>query len=255
MVIPMEKSNKKLKKSFLNIIHQVVNLPISLAFVTICVITSGSIVSLALVTTAVARDKKAIEHTLQKQQGSLKLTKVLLCWTFSKKYKIKKQENKQKHISESLCINLWSTWKFGTLCSRSYCLQHFLHLPLNGVPGKMHGTICKKRKGKVKGQLCFKKNVQSSCSELTHLVEILLTCHIGGTAKSWCLHCSPQGRSDKWKGWHRGHTECNYSATHTLGLGWWRHTGYRTHTCRINSRQRSLSHTYYFKKEKAFSLQ
>lgn len=79
MVIPMEKSNKKLKKSFLNIIHQVVNLPISLAFVTICVITSGSIVSLALVTTAVARDKKAIEHTLQKQQGSLKLTKVLLC--------------------------------------------------------------------------------------------------------------------------------------------------------------------------------
>lgn len=33
--------------------HQVVNLPISFALVTICVITSGSIVSLALVTTAV----------------------------------------------------------------------------------------------------------------------------------------------------------------------------------------------------------
>lgn len=51
-VIPMEEK-KWNEMSLLVTFHQVVNLPISFALVTICVITSGSIVSLALVTTAV----------------------------------------------------------------------------------------------------------------------------------------------------------------------------------------------------------
>ena len=62
--------------------------------------------------------------------------------------------------------------------------------------------------------------------------EILHTCHTGGTARWRCPRCSPAGRPGMMQGWHREHTGCNYSATHTSGPGWWHHTGYRTHTCR-----------------------
>lgn len=82
--------------------------------------------------------------------------------------------------------------------------------------------------------------VETSSPELAGSVETLHTCHIGGTAELWCLHCRLLGRWDMLQGWHRGHTGCNYSATHTSSLGWWHHTGYRTHTCRTQGRQRSF---------------
>lgn len=84
------------------------------------------------------------------------------------------------------------------------------------------------------------KIVKTSSTKVAGLVETMHTCHIGGTAELWFLHCSPPDRWGMLQGWHRGHTGCNYSATHTLGLGWWHHTGYRTHTCRTQRRQRSF---------------
>lgn len=92
--------------------------------------------------------------------------------------------------------------------------------------------------------------VETSSPELAGSVETLHTCHIGGTAELWCLHCSLLDRWDMLQDWHRGHTGCNYSATHTSGLGWWHHTGYRTHTCRTQERQRSF-YPCYFKEDNA----
>lgn len=46
-------------------------------------------------------------------------------------------------------------------------------------------------------------------------VEKLQTCHTDDTVEWWCLRCSPRGRWDTSPGWHRGHTGCNSSATHT----------------------------------------
>lgn len=47
------------------------------------------------------------------------------------------------------------------------------------------------------------------------------------------------------QGWHREHTGYNYSATHTLGLGWWHHTGYKIHTCRRKERKRIFNPGYF----------
>lgn len=86
--------------------------------------------------------------------------------------------------------------------------------------------------------------------ELTGFLETLLTCHTGGTAQRWCLRCSPPGRWGMLERWHRGHTGCNYSASHTLSLAWWRHTGCRTRTYRRHGGQRSFNPGY-FKEDNA----
>ncbi len=131
-----------------------------------------------------------------------------------------------------------------TLCSFFYIFLWMETLTRRMEPS-MDG-----REGLNKPIMLKTKLVQTSSPELTGFVETLHTCHIGGTAELWCLHCSPPDRWGMLQGWHRGHTGCNYSATHTLGLGWWRHTGYRTHTCRRQGGQRSF-YPGYFKEDKA----
>lgn len=90
----------------------------------------------------------------------------------------------------------------------------------------------------------FRKIGREWSSRADRFVEKLHTCHTGGTARWLCLRCSPPSKLGMLKGWHREHTGYNYSATHTLGLGWWHRTAYRTHTCRRQEGQRSFNPGY-----------
>lgn len=92
--------------------------------------------------------------------------------------------------------------------------------------------------------------VESCPPEQTVQLKTLHTCHTGDTAQWRCLRCSPTDRLGMLWGWHREHTECNYSATHTLVLEWWHHTEYRPHTCMTN-RDRCHSPPNVSKKDKA----